>query len=46
MFKKIKNIDSAFRDYRRYTLLVIGGSLFAVCFMAFECKSLLLKNAG
>lgn len=43
MFKKIKNIDSAFRDYRRYTLLVIGGSLFAVCFMAFECKSLLLK---
>lgn len=42
MFKKIKNIDTAFRDYRRYTLLVIGGSLLAVCFMAYECKSLLL----
>jgi conjugative transposon TraK protein len=41
MFRKMKNIDTAFRDYRRYTLVVICGSLLAVCFMAYECKSLI-----
>lgn len=41
MFRKMKNIDTAFRDYRRYTLIVICGSLLAVCFMAYECKSLI-----
>jgi conjugative transposon TraK protein len=41
MFRKMKNIDTAFRDYRRYTLTVITCSLLAVCFMAYECKSLI-----
>jgi conjugative transposon TraK protein len=36
MFRKMKNIDTTFRDYRRYTLIVITGSILANCFIAFE----------
>lgn len=46
IFKHFKNIDTTFRDYRRYTLAVIAGCFLAVCFMAYECKSLLLTMQG
>lgn len=40
MFKKMKNIDTAFRYVRGFTMLVIIGSVFICCFALYKSFSL------
>ena len=40
MFSKMKNIDTAFRHVRSFTMLVVGGSIIISCFALFKSFSL------
>ncbi|OJW80294.1 MAG: conjugative transposon protein TraK [Bacteroidetes bacterium 46-16] len=43
MFKKMKNIDTAFRQMRTFTMLVIGGCILICCFALYKSFSLVYK---
>ncbi|PWA10475.1 conjugative transposon protein TraK [Flavobacterium laiguense] len=43
MFSKIKNIDTAFRHVRGFTMLVIGGCIVICCFTLYKSFSLVSK---
>ncbi len=43
MFKKMKNIDTAFRHIRSFTLLVIIGCILICCFALYKSFSLVLQ---
>ncbi|MCL6219872.1 conjugative transposon protein TraK [Zunongwangia pacifica] len=40
MFKKVKNIDTAFRHIRGFTMLIIAGSILLSCFALYKSFSL------
>src|SRR5690606_42103792 len=40
MFKKMKNIDTAFRHVRAFTMLIIAGSVAICCFALYKSFSL------
>ncbi|MFV5692889.1 conjugative transposon protein TraK [Flavobacterium sp. LT1R49] len=40
MFSKMKNIDTAFRHVRGFTMLVVGGSIVMSCFALYKSFSL------
>ena len=46
MFKKMKNIDTAFRHVRGFTMLVIAGCVFICCFALYKSLSLVSKMQG
>jgi conjugative transposon TraK protein len=43
MFSKMKNIDTAFRHVRGFTMLVIGGCIVICCFTLYKSFSLVSK---
>jgi conjugative transposon TraK protein len=43
MFSKMKNIDTAFRHVRGFTMLVIGGCIVICCFTLYKSFSLVYK---
>lgn len=43
MFKKMKNIDTAFRQIRTFTMLVIGGCILICCFALYKSFSLVYR---
>lgn len=43
MFSKMKNIDTAFRHVRGFTMLVISGSVLICCFTLYKSFSLVSK---
>ncbi|MDX2001772.1 MAG: conjugative transposon protein TraK [Chitinophagales bacterium] len=46
MFKKMKNIDTAFRHVRTFTMLVIAGCVLICCFAVYKSFSLVSKMQG
>ncbi|NEW82788.1 MAG: conjugative transposon protein TraK [Mariniphaga sp.] len=46
MFKKMKNIDTAFRYVRGFTMLVIAGCVFICCFALYKSFSLVSLMQG
>ena len=46
MFKKMKNIDTAFRHVRSFTLLVIAGCVLICCFALYKSFSLVSQMQG
>lgn len=43
MFKKMKNIDTAFRQIRTFAMLVVGGCVLICCFALYKSFSLVMK---
>ncbi len=43
MFKKMKNIDTAFRQIRTFTMLVISGCILICCFALYKSFSLVYR---
>jgi conjugative transposon TraK protein len=43
MFSKMKNIDTAFRHVRGFTMLVIGGCIIICCFTLYKSFSMVSK---
>lgn len=46
MFKKMKNIDTAFRHVRTFTMLVVTGCVLICCFAVYKSFSLVSKMQG
>jgi len=46
MFRQPKNIDTAFRQYRIFNILVTAGYFLVICLMIFEGKSLISGIEG
>jgi len=46
MFKKMKNIDTAFRHVRGFTMLVIAGCVLICCFALYKSFSLVSQMQG
>jgi len=46
MFRKMKNIDTAFRHVRTFTMLVIAGCVLICCFTLYKSFSLVSKMQG
>jgi conjugative transposon TraK protein len=46
MFSKMKNIDTAFRHVRSFTMLVVGGSIILSCFALYKSFSLVSQMQG
>lgn len=46
MFKKMKNIDTAFRHVRGFTMLIIAGSVLICCFALYKSFSLVAQMQG
>jgi len=46
MFRKMKNIDTAFRHVRTFTMLVIAGCVLICCFALYKSFSLVSKMQG
>lgn len=39
MFKKLKNLETAFQHVRGFTITIVSAAFLAVCFMAYELKT-------
>ena len=46
MFRKMKNIDTAFRHVRTFTMLVIAGCVLICCFAVYKSFSLVSRMQG
>lgn len=46
MFKKMKNIDTAFRYTRLFNLLFLAGCIILCCFMTYSMNKTLAQNRG
>ncbi|MBW4888962.1 conjugative transposon protein TraK [Mucilaginibacter sp. HMF5004] len=41
MFKKLRNIETAFQHVRGFTIAVVAGSFLIVCYTVYQCRSLI-----